>query len=430
LEGRITGLIAMAASVQSMSRLRLLSINNFHYRRAGSDACFLDHDALFRARGWETAVFSMQHASNLPSPWEKHFVEEIEFAREYPALEKVRLASKVIYSREGCVRLECLLQDFSPDVVHVHSLYHHISPSVLPVLARRGVPIVMTAHDYKLACPAYKMFDGRAICEDCRGGRLLPLIRKSCVHGSRAVSALVALETAFHRSRRYYERYVNRIICPSRFLLDKLVEWGWPRERLVYIRNFFDASLWKPNFQAGRYFLYFGRLAPEKGLHALVRASALSKCPTRIVGWGPLRAELIALAERLAAPVEVIDHVCAAQLAPLIQGARAVVVPSEWYENASLALLEGFASGKPAIASDIGGNPELVRDGENGWLFEPGNVRALAALLSGVWNESDENVELHGRCAHVLVSRGHSADRYYGAVTSLYGNLGVRAQCA
>jgi glycosyltransferase involved in cell wall biosynthesis len=206
------------------------------------------------------------------------------------------------------------------------------------------------------------------------------------------------------------------------------VEWGWPRERLVYIRNFFDVSLWKPNFHPGRYFLYFGRLAPEKGLDTLVRASALSRCPTRIVGSGPLRGELLKLADRLAAPVEVMDHVCAAELAPLIQDARAVVVPSEWFENASLALIEGFACGKPAIASDIGGNPELVRDGENGWLFEPGNVRALAALLSGVWNESDENLELHGRCAHLLVSRTQGADRYYDAMTSLYGNLGVSAR--
>src|SRR5262245_22437616 len=301
--------MTMAASAQSMSRLRLLSINNFHYRRAGPDACFLDHDALFRARGWETAVFSMKHALNLPSPWQEHFVDEIEFDRKHTALEKAGLAGKAIYSCEGRAQLERLLQDYSPDVVHIHNLVHYISPAVFPVLARQGVPIVMTAHDYKLACPANRMFDGRAVCEDCRGNRLLPLIRKRCVRNSRAVSALVAIETAFNSWRRYYDRYVDRIICPSHFMLEKLVEWGWPRERLVYIRHFVDPSLWKPNFQPGRYFLYFGRLAPEKGLQTLVRASALSRCPTRIVGSGPLREELSRLAERLEAPVEVMDHV-------------------------------------------------------------------------------------------------------------------------
>jgi glycosyltransferase involved in cell wall biosynthesis len=240
------------------------------------------------------------------------------------------------------------------------------------------------------------------------------------------VSALVALETAFHRSRRYYERYVDRIVCPSRFLLEKLVEWGWPRERLVHIPNFFDPALWKPDFRAGQYFLYAGRLAPEKGLRTLIRASALSGCPTRVVGWGTLREELIDLARQLAAPVEFIDHVPSAELAPLIRGARAVVVPSEWYENASLALLEAFASGKPAIAANVGGNPELIRPGENGWSFEPGNAEALAALMSRVWNEPDESVELVGRRAHSLVSRSHSADRYYDAMTDLYDELGVR----
>jgi glycosyltransferase involved in cell wall biosynthesis len=186
--------------------MRLLSVNNFHYRRAGSDAAFLDHDALFSARGWETAAFSMHHEENLPSPWTSFFVEEVELKRTYSLMTKVRLAGKILYSSEARKQLERLLNVFEPDVVHLHSLYHHISPSILPTLHALGVPIVMTAHDYKLACPAYKMFDGQRICEDCKGGRVAPLIKKRCIHGSAAMSAFVAIESALHRSLGSYER--------------------------------------------------------------------------------------------------------------------------------------------------------------------------------------------------------------------------------
>lgn len=422
----------MNAMIQprAAARGRLLLANNFHYRRSGSDACFLDQDALFRARGWDTAVFSMQHSENLPSPWQRYFVNEIEFSRDYSVLDMARIAGKVLYSREARGRLRELLRQCSPDVVHLHNIYHHISPAILPVLSQLGVPIVMTAHDYKLACPAYKMHDRHSVCEDCRDGRLMPLIRKRCVKGSFAASALVAAETAFHRARGYYENYIDQVICPSRFMLEKLVEWGWRREQLAHIPNFFDASLWTASFRPGRYFIYFGRLALEKGVETLVRASALSGCPVRIVGWGPLREQLMDLAQRLAAPVEFIDRLDAAQLAPLIQQARAVIVPSAAYENASLAVLEGFASGKPAIASDIGGNPELMTHGEHGWLFEANNPEALADRMRLVWNEPDDHVELMGRRAHARVTREFNADRFYDSLTSLYSELGSPASAA
>ncbi len=404
---------------------RLLSVNNFHYRRAGSDVAFLEHDRLFRARGWETAVFSMHHSENLDSEWGEHFVKEIEFTRAYSLGAKLRLASKVLYSWEARSKLDGLLTRFRPHVAHVHSVYHHLSPAILPVLKRHHVPVVLTAHDYKLACPAYKMFDERAVCEDCRGGSVLPLIRKRCVHGSVAISSLVAFEAVLHRYLGSYANTVARIACPSGFLLEKLVEWGWSRERVAHVPNFVDLDAWNPDFTPGRYFLYFGRLAPEKGLHTLVRAAAIAKCPIKIVGWGQLRGELEALAQRLDAPVEFAGRAPPESLAALIRNARAVVVPSEWYENASLAALEAFACGKPVIASRIGGNPELVLPGLNGWLFDPGNHVELAERMRQVSLLPAATVETLGRAARDRVRTEHSPGRYFNAMMALYRTLGV-----
>lgn len=404
----------------------LLSVNNFHYRRAGSDAAFLDHDRLFRARGWQTAVFSMKHEENLASPWQAHFVQEIELARTHSAANRLRLAAKAVYSLEARRRLSGLLTRFRPDVVHVHSVYHHLSPAVLPALKRQGVPIILTAHDYKLACPAYKMFDGKQICEACRPGSVAPLIRKRCIHGSLAMSSLVAFETILHRWLGSYLDTVSSIVCPSRFLMAKLIDWGWPPERLTCIVNFFDPDIWRPRFEPGKYFLYFGRLAPEKGLATLVRAAAISRQPVKIVGWGQMLQELRSLTTLLDAPVELIDRVDAGRLAELIQQARVVVLPSEWYENASLAVLESFACGKPVIASRIGGNPELVIAGTNGWLFQAGNHEELAALMTQAADESESDLQSRGRAAHDWVHRHRGPDRYFDSMTALYRSLGAR----
>ena len=407
----------------------LLSINNFHYRRAGSDALFMDHDRLFRARGWATAVFSMQHADNEPSIWERYFVAELELSRSYSLADRVRLAGKVMYSFESRAKLRRLLADFTPDIAHVHSVYHHISPAILPLLHARGIPIVLTAHDYKLACPAYKMFDGQNICEDCNGAKLMPLIRKRCLHGSTAISTLVAAESVLHRALASY-RYVQRIVCPSLFMRGKLIEWGWSAERLVHVRNFFDATLWQPHYEPGDYFLYFGRLAPEKGLLTLLQAASLARVPLKIVGSGTLLPELMQLAQRLSLQVEFIPHSAIEQLSALIAGARATVLPSEWYENSSLAILESMACGKPVIASSMGGNPEAVLPERNGWLFAARDVAALADRLRTVAEMPAAQLAAIGRQAREFVSAEYSSGAYFEAMSALYAGVTAREQCS
>src|SRR3989344_5255710 len=111
--------------------MKLLSLNTYHYRRGGADAVFLDHDELFRNLGWETAVFAMRHPKNSPSPWSEYFADELEFGHAYSLRQKLRMAGKVIYSREARIKLGRLIDKFHPDIAHAHCIYHHLSPSVL-----------------------------------------------------------------------------------------------------------------------------------------------------------------------------------------------------------------------------------------------------------------------------------------------------------
>lgn len=388
---------------------------------------YLEHAALLEGMGWKNGFFSMKHPKNYDTSWSRYFVDELEFGEAYSLSQKISMAAKAIYSFEAQRKLHSLIADFRPDVAHLHCIYHHLSPSILPVLSAEGIPAVMTAHDLKIACPAYKMLNDTGVCERCKDGSVLNVIKHRCVRGSLAASVIVAVESALQRTMNTYQRHLTRVVVPSRFFLEKFVEWGWPREKLIYIPNYVDASSFEPAFEAGDYFLYFGRLAPEKGVATLMRAAKAAGVKVKIAGTGPIESELHALQKELAGDVEFLGFRSGADLHALIREARAVVLPSEWYENAPMSVLESFALGTPVIGARIGGIPEMVIEGENGWTFESRNVDELAALLSKLKASSGEQVAQCGRSARNHVATNFNREGYLQATLALYAELGVKS---
>jgi glycosyltransferase involved in cell wall biosynthesis len=407
----------------------LLQLNTYHYRRGGSDAVYFEHDALFRQLGWETAVFAMHHPDNEPSPWSEFFVDELEFGSDYSGWQKIRMAGKVIYSLEARDKLDRLLRVFRPDIAHAHCIYHHLSPSVLVLLHRRGIPTVMTAHDLKLACPAYKMLNRHGVCERCKGGNLLHLVAHRCIHDSLSVSSLVMVESAIHKSLGLYRNNLDRIVVPSQFFREKLMEWGWPGERLVYIPNFVRAEHYTPRYRPGDYLLYFGRLAPEKGVDTLIRAALRVGARLRIAGTGPYEDELKRLANG-AGNIEFLGYCTQDKLAPEVQGARAIVLPSQWYENAPMSMLEAYAQGKAVIGARIGGIPEMLIEGETGFLFASGDVDQLTAVLEKTLGLPNTTLEQMGRRAREYVATTFTSQRYTADMVQLYRSLGVETRAA
>src|SRR5580693_4531321 len=283
---------------------RLLSINNYYYRRGGSEVVFFEHNRLFENAGWEVVPFSMQNALNEPSPWSAHFVNETEGVGRQSPFGKVARAASAIYSLEAARRIRALLALIRPQVAHAHNIYHHLSPSVLVELHRRDVPVVLTLHDLKLVCPAYKMHTQGAICEECRGGALRNVVRNRCIKNSTAMSALVWLESTIHKALDIYMRNVTRLVVPSRFFLDKFAEWGVDTSRFAHIPNSIDVDAFEPSEEPGDAFVYLWRVVPEKGVATLVKAAAKARVRLRIVGTGPEEAALRRLAQDLGGDVE------------------------------------------------------------------------------------------------------------------------------
>ena len=403
----------------------LLSVNNYHYRRGGAEVVFLEQNKIFKKLGWTVTPFSMKHAKNETTKWENHFVNEIEYGADYGWHNKFINAFKIIYSWEAKNKLESLIDTNKPDVAHLHNIYHHLSPSILPVLKKNGVPTVMTLHDLKLICPSYLMINASGVCEKCKGGRIYNVVTNKCMKQSLPLSSLIFSETLVHRLSKIYKKNINMFILPSKFYLNKFIEWGWEADRLIHIPNFVDADLLKPNYQPGKYFVFFGRLSKEKGVKTLIHAAHEANVELKIIGNGPLEGELKILASRLDANVTFLGFRTGAALHQTISNARAVVLPSEWYENAPMSVMESYALGKPVIGANIGGIPEMIKEDETGITFESTNVASLSHSLIQLKNMKDEAVIAMGKTARQWVENEYTADKYSERLQNLYSRLGV-----
>jgi glycosyltransferase involved in cell wall biosynthesis len=376
--------------------------------------------------GWRVAPFSMRHSNNIDSPWSDYFVEEIEFGSSYSLWEKLRRVPKVIYSLEARRMVRKLLEVFPADICHAHNIYHHISPSILQLMKQQRIPTVMTLHDLKLACPAYNMLASDGICERCRRGRIYNVLRHRCIKGSAALSAVVMTETLLHRVLRTFERYVDRFVVPSHFYITKLAEWGWDRSRFAYVPNAIDSQAFIPDYAPGTSFMYFGRLSREKGISTLIKAASIAGVPLTIAGTGPDENLLHALSNASGAKVTFLGYLKGQALHDAIRSSRAVVLPSEWYENAPLSVMEAYALGKPVIGAAIGGIPELIRDGETGITFESGSVHELAEVLARFSCLPDQSISDMGHAGRSWMEEEFSMNQYGVRMLSLYRELGVQ----
>jgi glycosyltransferase involved in cell wall biosynthesis len=404
--------------------MRVLSINKFHYRRGGAETAYFAHADLLARHGHDVIPFSMQHPQNEPTPYARYFVSNVELRDRGAGLRtRVATAGRMLYSREAAQKVDALVRETRPDVAHVHNVYHQLSPSILPVLAKRGVPVVLTMHDYKLFCPAYTMYANGAPCERCKGGAFYNAALQGCVKGSRAASILCAAEAYLHSALGLYRKHVTTFIAPSRFLATKAVEFGMDASRIEVIPNFVDAPdmVDQPD---RKHVLYTGRLERVKGVHTLIeafsRSSLAASTELVIAGDGEDRASLEAHARSIgAANVRFTGHVTADEVHRLLDDALFTVAPSEWYENAPLSVMEAASHGRACVVSDMGGLPELVRHGETGIVFRASDVAALTAAIDGLLADP-QRARAMGSNARAFMQERFSPDRHYEQLMGLY----------
>lgn len=367
--------------------MKILQVNKYHYPRGGADRYYLDLGSRLTAAGNEVAYFAMQHPRNLPTPWSKYFVSRVSY-NEQVWRYAWKIPGRAIYSLEAKRKFRRLVRDFKPDVIHIHNIYHQISPSILDVAASEKIPVIMHLHDYKLVCPNHALFVNNQVCQRCLKGNYWPCVRQCCLKGSLAASLLAAAEMEIHhRFLKIYEKKISAFIAPSFFMKNLLVKAGWPETKITVINNPGSASLPAPtDVEKENYFLYYGRLSPEKGVALAIQAINQNSALRLIIAGEGEEDALLQTLGGTAVRQGRLDF-CGWQegqaLSNLIAKARAVLIPSRWLENFPLTALEAISLGTPVIAAAIGGLPEIIND-DNGCLFPPGDSRALGRELAAV----------------------------------------------
>ena len=310
----------------------------------------------------------------------------------------LRAGARVVWGRGASAEVRTRMARFRPDVVHVHNLFPALSTSVLRTVTGRA-PLVMTLHNYRLHClPGVFLRDGR-VCEDCLGRTPWPGVLHGCYQGSVPASLALASSLVLHRRLRTFDG-VDLYLAISEFVRKKNIEGGLRGDRIMVKPHF----VWGGEIREGPgdYFLYLGRLSPEKGVAALIDAWRGVQARLLIVGDGP---EASSLRERAPSNVEFRSTVPPETARALLGSARAILVPSLSHEGAGRVVLEAYAAGVPALASRSGGLPEVISDGETGLLLPVGNPHAWAEGVTRLL--SDAESERMGRAAFELWRRAY-----------------------
>jgi glycosyltransferase involved in cell wall biosynthesis len=407
--------------------MRILHVNKFLYRKGGAEGYMEDLAELQEGAGHIVGFWGMAHPENTHLELRDTFPSFVEFDDPPPGLvQRAKMVGRMVWSRQAEQGMADAIERFRPDVAHLHNVYHQLSPSILAPLHRAGVPVVLTLHDYKLVCPTYQMLDHGEVCTACVGHKFWNAPMKRCRNGSLLASGTMALDLSVHTLLRSY-RHVDGFVCPSRFLARQMERGRVYPDRMHVIPHFIDLDGMTAKASAGGNPVIAGRLAPEKGIDVAIRAMTHLPETARldIAGDGPSRSDLEALATR-EAPGRVTFHgrLPKDRLLDLLRASSVAVVPSTWYENQPMAVLEGMAAGLPVIGTDLGGLPELIDEGVDGYLVPPTDEKALASAIGRVIDDSSRAFNM-GQNGRRKIESDFSPSVHLDRISGLYRRLGA-----
>lgn len=410
--------------------MKILLINVYNYRKGGSETVYFTTRQLLEAAGHKVVTFTLKWSENQPEPTSAYFPES-KATRRGPLRQVVNMVN-YFYHFEARRNLERLIEAEQPDVAHVHLIWGQLTPSILVALRKKGVPVVLTAHDYRIVCPAYSFRNGNGeVCEQCHGRNFMPCVRNRCSGGSLIQSAVMAAEQSFRNRFFNPARMTDGIIFVSDFAREIHLRYmpelaGLP---LLTLHNIVPGATPCPKGAlppaSESYFLYFGRLSAEKGLLTLVEAFAsLPEARLRIAGTGPVEEQLRSFIEsRRASNIELLGYRTGKPLRDLVAGANFTIVPSEWYENNPMSVIESYAAGVPVIGAETGGIPEIVADGITGFLFEPGNTASLKEAIRRASSLPETEFLKMSAAAADFAIRNSDPATYLSELTGFYSRV-------
>lgn len=361
--------------------MKILQVNKYHYVRGGSDSVYFNTSRLLESKGHEVVHFAMKYPENEKSPTSKYFASNNDFAQNSLFQNVLNLPS-LFYNTDAAEKLKQLLIAEKPDIAHLHIFYCNLTSSILKVLKDYKIPAVVSVHDYKFVCPDYLFLNGKGnICEKCKGKDYYHAITNNCIKKSKIFSTFFALE-CYYRDKYYpIHKMFSKLVFVSKFSKEIHNKYKPELKDISTHLYNFDPSIHnkKANPNKGNYFLFLGRLSREKGLQTLIHAfKGLPNINLKIAGTGEEMASL----QQISSPnIDFLGFVKGEALKSMIANASFIIIPSEWYENNPMTIIESYSLGKPVIAARIGGIPEIVNHNMTGYLFESANIEDLKQTI-------------------------------------------------
>lgn len=387
--------------------MKILLSNKFYYRRGGDCIYMLNLEQLLKQHGHEVAVFAMDYPENIETPWSKYFPQN---------MSKLMAFTRPFGSNEVKTKFNRLLKDFKPDVVHLNNIHTQLSPVMAELAHKWRIKVVWTLHDYKLLCPRYDCLrNGTDICELCFNGDKSNCKMYKCMKGS-TLASLIGYKEAITWNRERLEACTDVFVCPSHFMAEKMAQGGFDKKKLLTLCNFIDVDKCKKDeYGKEDYYCYVGRLSHEKGVNTLIEAAKKLPYKLVVVGGGPLSDELKAKAQGSKGKIEFVGYKQWNEIKSLVGKARFTVIPSEWYENNPLSVIEAQCLGTPVLGAWIGGIPELIEDGVTGMTFESRNVDDLTSKIEAMWQHTFNYKEI------ALASQArYNSESYYENILKIY----------
>ena len=407
--------------------MKILLIDVYNYNKGGAETVCFNTGKMLEAHGHKVIYFTLKWADNKPSPYSKYFPESKETRRG--PLKQIKNMVNYFYHFEAAKKIEQLILDEKPEIAHIHLIWGQITPSIFPVLKKYNIPILFTVHDYRIVCPAYTFRNGKGqICEECQGKYFYKCFTNSCCKGSKLMSMVMAAEQYFRNKFFNPAQFIDGFIYVSNFAKN-IQEKYMPAVKStpnIILYNFSTSIIQKgKSTPKDKYFLFFGRLSYEKGLKTLLTAfKDIPECKLKVVGTGPKEEELKQFVLKTNMQnVDFLGYKQGKELSDLVYNAYFVVVPSEWYENNPMTIIEAYSVGTPVIGAKIGGIPEIVDDGKTGFQFTSANVEELKAVILKTNNLSNEEYSTISNNTIKFANDNLSPHSYWNKLIGFYSNF-------
>lgn len=390
--------------------MKILVIHNFHRKGSvsGDDQVYNSETALLENHGNQVFRYSVSN-------------DEFDTAG---IIGKVVASLGMLWSFKYYREVQRIIEQVKPDIVHIHTFFPLLSPSILYAVKRKDIPVVATLHDTRFVCPCSTSLRGTQVCNECGDGKYFRMCKYGCFKNSRLQSFVVAGIFTYHRMRKSFYKQIDQYICLNENQIRLLTDIGFDKGKIAKKYNFVPDA--EKNLKSDRvdglpdrYVVFYGRIGEEKGIRILMKVwDGLLNIPLVVMGGGPLEEEFRQWTEKHK-NVYYLGYTQHDKCLSIVKGGEFVVFPSIWYEGCSMVEIETESLGKGLIATDIGFSTEAIENGVNGYKVKLGDVEGFRKCITELWNKP-ELISKIGKNAKSDYERKYRQEDNYEQLMDIY----------